>query len=45
MHDHQLEATTQFVGLHINMQFMASILKDKLPDSLDDEKYFVVKKT
>lgn len=43
MHDHQLEATAQFVGSHVNMQFVASILKDKLPESLNDEKYFVVK--
>ena len=43
MHDHQLEATAQFVGSHVNMQFVASILKDKLPASLNDEKYFVVK--
>lgn len=42
MHDHQLEATAQFVGSHVNMQFVASILKDKLPDSLNDKKYFVV---
>lgn len=43
MHDHQLESIAQFVGSHLNMQFVASILKDKLPDSLNDEKYFVVK--
>ncbi|EMK6872893.1 DUF2326 domain-containing protein, partial [Vibrio cholerae] len=26
-----------------NVQFVASILKDKLPDSLNNEDYFVVK--
>ena len=43
MHDHQLENTAQFVGFHVNLQFVASILRDKLPASLNDEKYFVVK--
>lgn len=43
MHDHQLENTAEFVGSHINLQFVASILRDKLPESLNDEKYFVVK--
>ncbi len=43
MHDHQLIETAKFVNSHINLQFVASILRDKLPSSLNDEKYFVVK--
>lgn len=43
MHDHQLIETAKFVNSHINLQFIASILRDKLPASLNDEKYFVVK--
>ena len=39
----QLIDTEPFVSLHPNLQFVASILKDKLPAELDDEKYFVVK--
>ena len=43
MHDHQLIETAQFVANHPNLQFVASILRDKLPAELNDEKYFVVK--
>ena len=43
MHGHQLVETSRFVGGHPNLQFVASILYDKLPDELKDEKYFVVK--
>lgn len=42
MHDHQLIETAKFVGAHHNLQFVASILKDKLPEELNDKKYFVV---
>lgn len=45
MHDHQLIETANFVGSHPNLQFVASILRDKLPEQLNDEKYFVVKLT
>ena len=43
MHGNQLIETERFVSMHPNLQFVASILKDKLPAELDDEKYFVVK--
>ena len=43
MHGHQLVETSRFVGSHPNLQFVASILYDKLPEELKDEKYFVVK--
>lgn len=38
----QLVKIADFVNKN-NIQFVASILKDKLPDELNDEKYFVVK--
>lgn len=43
MHDHQLIETAKFVGSHLNLQFVMSILQDKLPESLNDNKYIVVK--
>lgn len=43
MHDHQLIETSKFVGSHLNLQFVMSILQDKLPESLNDDKYIVVK--
>jgi len=43
MHGNQLVETERFVSMHPNLQFVASILKDKLPAELNDEKYFVVK--
>lgn len=43
MHGNQLTETAKFVGRYPNLQFVASILKDKLPEELNDEKYFVVK--
>lgn len=42
MHDNQLVKIADFVNKN-NIQFIASILKDKLPEELNDEKYFVVK--
>ena len=42
MHDNQLVKISNFVNMN-NIQFVASILKDKLPEELNDEKYFVVK--
>jgi len=42
MHGNQLVKIADFVQ-DKNMQFVASILKDKLPVELKDEKYFVVK--
>ncbi len=44
MDDKQLVKIAEFVNKH-NIQFVASILKDKLPEELNDEKYFVVKLT
>lgn len=42
MHDNQLVKIADFVNQN-NIQFVASILKDKLPEELNYEKYFVVK--
>jgi uncharacterized protein YydD (DUF2326 family) len=42
MHDNQLVKIAQIVNKN-NIQFVASILKDKLPDEWDNENYFVVK--
>lgn len=42
MHDNQLVKIADLVNKN-NIQFVASILKDKLPDSLNNEDYFVVK--
>ena len=42
MHDNQLVKIAEFVNIN-NIQFVASILKDKLPDELNREEYFVVK--
>jgi uncharacterized protein YydD (DUF2326 family) len=42
MDDKQLVKIADFVNEH-DIQFVASILKDKLPPELDDEDYFVVK--
>lgn len=42
MHDNQLVKIANFVNRN-NIQFVASILKDKLPVELNNEKYFVVK--
>jgi hypothetical protein len=38
----QLVKITEFVNKN-NIQFVASILKDKLPEELNDEKYFIIK--
>lgn len=42
MDDKQLVKIAEFVN-NSNIQFIASILKDKLPEELNNEKYFVVK--
>jgi uncharacterized protein YydD (DUF2326 family) len=42
MHDNQLVKIAQLVN-DKGIQFVASILKDKLPDELNKEEYFVVK--
>lgn len=42
MHDNQLVKIAEFVNRN-NIQFIASILKDKLPDEINKEEYFVVK--
>lgn len=43
VHGNQLLGTAKFVGEYHNLQFVASILSDKLPDELKDDKYIVVK--
>jgi hypothetical protein len=42
MHDNQLVKISEFVNRN-NIQFVASILKDKLPLEINKEEYFVVK--
>lgn len=42
MHDNQLVKIAEFVNNN-NIQFIASILKDKLPKELNKEEYFAVK--
>jgi uncharacterized protein YydD (DUF2326 family) len=42
MHDNQLVKIAEFANRN-NIQFVASILKDKLPDEINKEEYFVVK--
>ena len=42
MHDNQLVQIAKLVNEN-NIQFVASILKDKLPDELNNEDYFVIK--
>jgi uncharacterized protein YydD (DUF2326 family) len=42
MHDNQLIKIADLVEQE-NIQFVASILKDKLPSELDDDKYFILK--
>lgn len=41
MHDNQLVKITELVNTK-NIQFVASILKDKLPDALNNDEYFVL---
>lgn len=43
MHGYQLVETSSFVGAHPNLQFVSSILYDKFPEELEEEKYFAVK--
>jgi uncharacterized protein YydD (DUF2326 family) len=42
MHDNQLVKIAEFVNRN-NIQFVASILKDKLPNEINKEEYFIVK--
>ena len=42
MHDNQLVKIAELVNKN-NIQFIASILKDKLPDQLNNEDYFILK--
>jgi hypothetical protein len=42
MHDNQLVKIAEFVNKN-NIQFVASILKDKLPEELNNEDYFAIK--
>ena len=42
MHDNQLVKIAEFVNRN-NIQFVASILKDKLPEEINKEEYFAVK--
>jgi uncharacterized protein YydD (DUF2326 family) len=42
MHDNQLVKIADFVGKQ-NIQFVASILRDKLPNEMNREEFFVVK--
>ncbi|KAA6331373.1 hypothetical protein EZS27_020006 [termite gut metagenome] len=42
MHDNQLVKIAEFVNTS-NIQFVASILKDKLPNELNNESFFVLK--
>ncbi|MGO4498610.1 DUF2326 domain-containing protein [Paenibacillus sp. 2RAB27] len=42
MHDNQLVRLAEFLS-DKNVQFVASILKDKLPDELKNEDYYVIK--
>jgi uncharacterized protein YydD (DUF2326 family) len=42
MHDNQLVRIAEFVNQH-NIQFVSSMLKDKLPEELNNEDYFIVK--
>lgn len=42
MHDNQLVKIAELVNRN-NIQFVASILKDKLPDQLNNEDYFILK--
>lgn len=41
MHDNQLVKIAEFVNKN-NIQFVASILKDKLPDELNNSEYFIL---
>ena len=42
MHDNQLVRIAELVNRN-NIQFVASILKDKLPEELNNDNYFIVK--
>lgn len=43
VHDNQLSRIAGLVNSADNVQFVASILKDKLPSDLNNEKYFIIK--
>ncbi len=43
MHDNQLIKIADFVNKKDNIQFVASILHDKLPEQLNKEEFFIVK--
>lgn len=43
MHGNQLSKISDFISNNNSIQFVASILKDKLPDELNNQQYFVVK--
>lgn len=43
VHDNQLSRIAKLVNAADNVQFVASILKDKLPQDLNCENYFIVK--
>ena len=43
VHDNQLSRIANLVNAADNVQFVASILKDKLPQDLNNENYFIVK--
>ena len=43
MHDNQLVKIAKLVNGSSNIQFVASILKDKLPNELNNEDYFILK--
>ena len=42
MHDNQLVKIAEFANKN-NIQFIASILKDKLPSEIDREEFFIIK--
>ena len=43
LHSNQLLRTARFVESNQNLQFVASILSDKLPEELKNDRYVVVK--
>jgi hypothetical protein len=43
MHDNQLVRIARLVNQRDNIQFVASILKDKLPPELNNPEYFIVR--
>lgn len=43
LHSNQLLNTAKLLDEHVNLQFVASILSDKLPSNLKDNRYIVVR--